>query len=174
VPPRQLAKAPRGRCRRSAAEALAWWWLGRRLDGLQVQAGGDGHAAADGPGHRAAVGVQPEHPLDRRPLLLVGDHRLVDHQMVGEVDAPDDQDLAFQLDLTDRVRLETTVSGGNAARLQRAPEGPGQSAGGCGHQVVQGGGVRLVALGVGAVMLDNRCRLARVPRGKAVGAGRRR
>ena len=91
--------------------------------------------------------MQPEHPLDRRPLLLVGDHRLVDHQMVGEVDASDDQDLGVQLDLADRVCLETTVSGGDAARLQRAREGPGQSAGGRGHQVVQGGGVRLAVLG---------------------------
>jgi hypothetical protein len=41
--------------------------------------------------------------------------------VVGEVDAPDDQDLAVQLDLTDRVCPETTVSGGDAARLQRAP-----------------------------------------------------
>jgi hypothetical protein len=37
------------------------------------------------------------------------------------MDAPDDQDLAIQLDLADRVCLETTVSGRDAARLQRAP-----------------------------------------------------
>jgi hypothetical protein len=49
------------------------------------------------------------------------------------VDVFDDQDLVVQLDLADRVCLETTVSGGDAARLQRAPEGPGQSAGGRGH-----------------------------------------
>ena len=116
-------------------EALASWWLGGLIDGLQVQAGGDGDAAADGAGDRAAVGVQPEHPLDGGPLGLVGG------QPVGDVDTPDDQDLAVQLDLTDRVCLETTASGGDAARLQRAPEGPGQSAGGRGHQVVQGGGV---------------------------------
>jgi len=39
---------------------------------MQVQAGGDGHAAADGAGDWAAVGVEAEHPLDRRPLVLVG------------------------------------------------------------------------------------------------------
>ena len=49
------------------------------------------------------------------------------------MDVFDDQDLVVQLDLADRVCLETTVSGGDAARLQRAPEGPGQSAGGRGH-----------------------------------------
>jgi len=53
--------------------------------------------------------------------------------VVGDVDVFDDQDLVVQLDLADRVCLETTVSGGDAARLQRAPEGPGQSAGGRGH-----------------------------------------
>jgi hypothetical protein len=116
---------------------------------MQVQARGDGHAAADGAGDRAAAGVQPEDPLDRGPLGLVGG------QPVGDMDAPDDQDLVVQLDLADRVCLETTVSGGDAARLQRTPEGPGQSAGGRGHQVVQGGGVRLGLLRVGAVVLGH-------------------
>jgi hypothetical protein len=51
---------------------------GRLRPGMQVQAGGDGHAATDGAGDRAAVGVEAEHPLDRRPLVLVGGHRLVD------------------------------------------------------------------------------------------------
>jgi hypothetical protein len=86
------------------------------------------------------------------------------------VDAPDDQDLAVQLDLADRVCLETTVSGGDAARLQRAPEGPGQSPGGRGHQVVQGGGVRLAVLGVAAVVLGHR---AVDPEGERPGFGPR-
>ena len=51
---------------------------GRLTPGMQIQAGDDRHATADGAGDRAAVGVQLEHPLDRRPLLLVGDHGLVD------------------------------------------------------------------------------------------------
>ena len=144
-----MRKLASGRGRRRAAEALASRWLGRRLDGLQVQAGGEGHAAADGAGDRAAVGVQTKHPLDRGQLAFVGG------QPVGDMDAPDDQDLVLQLDLADRVCLETTVSGGDAARLQRAPEGSGQSAGGRGHQVVQGGGVRLTVLGVGAVVLGH-------------------
>ena len=71
------------------------------------------------------------------------------------MDVFDDQDLVVQLDLADRVCLETTVSGGDATRLQRTPEGPGQSPGGRGHQVVQGGGVRLTVLGVGAVVLGH-------------------
>jgi hypothetical protein len=78
---------------------------------MQVQAGGDGHAAANGAGDRAAVGVQPEDPLDRGALAFVGG------QPVGDVDAPDDQDLGVQLDLADRVCPETTASGGDAARL---------------------------------------------------------
>ena len=39
---------------------------------MQVEAGGNGHAAADGAGDRAAVGVEAEHPLDGGPLGLVG------------------------------------------------------------------------------------------------------
>src|SRR5215207_7142807 len=41
------------------------------------------------------------------------------------------------------------------AGMPRAPEGPGRSAGGCGHQVVQGGGVWLGLLGVGAVVVGH-------------------
>ena len=99
---------------------------GRLTPRPQVEAGRDGDAAADGAGDRAAIGVEAEHPLDRGPLCLVGG------QPVGDVDTPDNQDLAIQLDLADRVCLETTVSGRDAARLQRAPEGPGQSPGGRG------------------------------------------
>ena len=93
--------------------------------------------------------MEAKDPLDCGPLGLVGG------QPVGDMDAPDDQDLVVQLDLADRVCLETTVSGWDAARLQRAPEGPGQSPGGRGHQIVQGGGVRLAVLGIGAVVLGH-------------------
>jgi hypothetical protein len=72
---------------------------------------------------------------------------VVEDQVAGDVEAPHDQDLAVQLDLTDRAGAQATASGGDAARLQRAPEGPGQSPGGRGHQVVQGGGVRLAVVG---------------------------
>jgi len=51
--------------------------------------------------------------------------------------------------------VEATASGGDAARLQRAPEGPGQSPGGRGNQGVQGGRVRLVGCRVGAVVLGH-------------------
>jgi hypothetical protein len=105
--------------------------LSRRLTlGTQVEAGGDGDAAADRAGDRAAIRVEAEHPLDRGPLGLLGG------QPVGDVDAFDDQDLAVQLDLADRVCLETTVSGRDAARLQRAPEGPSQSPSRRGHEIV--------------------------------------
>ena len=127
---------------------------------MQLEAGGDGHAVPDGAGDRAAVGVEAEHPLDCCPLLLVIDDSLVDHQVVGDVDAPDHQHLGVELDLADCVCLETTVSGRDAARLQRAPEGPGQSPGGRGHQIVQGGGVRLLGCQVGAVVLGHRAMYA--------------
>jgi hypothetical protein len=71
-----------GRHRPQLLEVLASRWLGRLIDRVQVQAGGDGHAAADGAGDRAAVGVQPEDPLDGRPLAFVGG------QPVGDMDTP--------------------------------------------------------------------------------------
>ena len=85
---------------------------------MQLETGGDGDAAADGAGDRAAAGMQTEAPLDRGPL------RLLCGQPVSDMDAPDDQDLVVQLDLADRVCLETIVSGRDAACLQRAPKVP--------------------------------------------------
>jgi hypothetical protein len=104
--------------RQAGATSYAWSErAGRQATsstGVQVDAGRDGDAAADRAGDRAAVAVEAEDPLDRGPL------RLLRGQPVADMDAPDDQDLAIQLDLADRVCLETTVSGRDAARLQRA------------------------------------------------------
>jgi uncharacterized protein (TIGR02453 family) len=122
---------------------------GRPAPFVQVEAGGNGHAAADGAGDRTTVGVEAQHPFDSCSLGLVGD------QPVGHVDPFDHQHLAVQLYLTNRVRLETTASCRDPARLQRTPEGPGQSPGGRGHEIVQRGGVRLGLLRVGAVVLGD-------------------
>jgi hypothetical protein len=81
--------------------------------------------------------VDAVHPVDDRPVgVRVGAQRIAD------VDAFDDQHLAVQLDLAFRVSPETTASGGDAARLERAPEGADQSTGRGGDDVVEGGGVR--------------------------------
>jgi hypothetical protein len=59
------------------------------------------------------------------------------------VDPLDHQDLVLELDLTDGMTSETTVPGGDAARLERTPESAGQSTRGRRHHIVQGGGMRL-------------------------------
>lgn len=66
----------------------------------------------------------------------------LDLEGVGGVDALHHQGLAVELDLAGDLGPETTASGGDAARLQRAPEGAGQSATGRRDQVVQRGRLR--------------------------------
>jgi hypothetical protein len=64
-------------------------------------------------------------------------------EMVGGVDAPDDQDLIFQLDLTPDVGGEALVARVDVARLQRTAEGAGQSAAGGRHDIVERRGMGL-------------------------------
>jgi hypothetical protein len=52
--------------------------------------------------------------------------------------------VALQLDLTGRVGVETTVSGWDAARLQRAAQRPGQSTSRRRDDIIQRGGMRLI------------------------------
>jgi hypothetical protein len=52
--------------------------------------------------------------------------------------------VVLQFDLPGRVGVETTVSGWDAARFQRAAQRAGQSTGGGRDHVVQRGRVRLV------------------------------
>ncbi len=116
----------------------------RQLLQLQRRRGGDAAAdravngtgigvdAVDAPRHRALLGPQP--------------------QPVGDVDAPDHEHVPVLLDLTDGLRRQVALAGRYPARLQRAPEGPGQSAGGRRDEVVEGRGVRLVDLRVDAVV----------------------
>ena len=58
----------------------------------------DRDAAAEGPRHRTDVGVKSEDPL--RDVTLGG----VNRQTVMDMDAPDHQHLAIQLDLARRLR----------------------------------------------------------------------
>jgi hypothetical protein len=58
------------------------------------------------------------------------------------VDALQDQDAVLQFHFTGDVTHQPSTAGINAARLQRAPEGSGQSAAGGGHDIIQGGGAR--------------------------------
>lgn len=58
-------------------------------------------------------------PVDRRP---VGVERHA--QLVADVDPFDHQNLVVNFDLAHAVTAETTISGGNVARLERTPNVP--------------------------------------------------
>lgn len=62
-------------------------------------------------------------------------------ELIGYVDAADDQHLLFDLDLTDRFRGQIAFACRDTARLQRASEGAGQSTGCGGDYIVERGGV---------------------------------
>lgn len=63
---------------------------------------------------------------------------------VGHMDAFDDQNTAVLFYLSHRVRYQPPLTSRNPARLQRAAQGAGQSAGSGRYQVVNGGGMRFV------------------------------
>jgi hypothetical protein len=74
--------------------------------------------------------VEPEDPFGDLALSRR------DPQPVLHVDTPDDQHLAVQLDFAGCLGCKASLSRRDPARLQRAPKGPGESAGGRGHNVV--------------------------------------
>ncbi len=82
-------------------------------------------------------------------------HAAVDNQVVADVDPLEHQDATRQLDLAFAVSPETTASGGDTARFQRAPERAGQSTGRCRDDVVEGGGVRRAGVRRHAIMLGD-------------------
>jgi hypothetical protein len=82
-------------------------------------------------------GVNPVHTFNRR-LRLDGRS-----QMIDNVDTLDHQDLVVFFDLACDLSRQPATACINLACLQRAPEGSGQSTGGGGDDVIDGGGVRL-------------------------------
>lgn len=122
---------------------------GTALNILHVQLGSDLDAALDGAGYRAEVGVHVVRSLGG--FALGG----VQFEMIVCMNALDYQHLAVTLHFAPGFRYQPSVAGRYFARLQRASEGPGQSAC-CGrHDVVQGRGVRLVNVGVDPVVLSD-------------------
>ena len=77
-------------------------------------------------------------------------------QVVGHVDATNDQDIAVLLDVADRLRREKALAGRDLARFQRTAKGASQSAGGRGDEVVERCIARLVDLRVDAIVLGHR------------------
>jgi len=68
------------------------------------------------------------------------------------VKASHDEHLAIGFDLADGLRGESSFSGRDPARFQRAAKRPGQSPGGCGHQIIERRRMRLVNARINAVM----------------------
>lgn len=71
----------------------------------------------------------------------------VHRKNVVDMDAPDDEDGTVQLYLADCLAAETTASGWDLARLERAAQRAEQSARGGRHDVIQGRGVWLRHVG---------------------------
>ena len=55
-----------------------------------------------------------QHTFDRRALLLVG------REVIGDRDAPDHQDFAVDVNLTDHIGPDLLGAGRDMARFQRA------------------------------------------------------
>jgi hypothetical protein len=91
---------------------------------LHHQLGADLHAIANGARHRAMLGVKVVHALGGG--LVFGGNL----EVVGDVNAPDDQHVAVFANLPPAFRIQPAFAGGNPARFQRAAKGPRQSTGG--------------------------------------------
>src|SRR5690242_17829019 len=104
--------------------------FGRHLDGC-----------AQGPIQRTAIGKYPMHALGRF-LLIQGRF-----QMEAHVNPPDHEDAFFLLDFAGCFGHQPVPGRTNFTRLQRAPEGSGQSTGRAGDNVIDGGRVRLEGVG---------------------------
>lgn len=91
-----------------------------------------------------------EGTLDLLPLYAG-----LDSERVAHVDPLDHEDSVLGLDLADRLGDESSLSCADLARLQRAPEGAGQSAGRSGHDVVERRRVLGFAAARNAVMIGD-------------------
>lgn len=77
----------------------------------------------------------------------------IDLKLVGDVDALDDEDVAFFLDLTDSIGFEITFARRYTARLKGAAERASHSTAGGGDDVIQSRSVRFGDVGADSVML---------------------
>lgn len=84
-----------------------------------------------------------------------GGIRALSRKFVVRVNAFHDEYLALEFDLTGHLAGELSAACVDAARFQRAPEGPGQSPGGRGHEIVESRGIRGEILRRDAVVLGD-------------------
>ena len=85
---------------------------------------------------RAFVGEKAVHTTRCFPVGLVC------FQGQPHMDAPDDEDIVFQLDFTYSLGYQSPIRCINLTRLQRASVGSGKSTGGCGDNIIQSRSVR--------------------------------
>ena len=114
------------------------------------QIGADVDRAFDTASNRTVIGVKTVDSLCGF-FVLVSDAG----QRVGDVNAFYHEHLAVKLDLTSRVRDESSTGCVNTARFQRAPEGSRKSTGRGGNHVVDRRCILRVQVGIDVVMLSN-------------------
>ena len=90
-------------------------------------------------------------------------------QRVADANSLDHEDLILEVHLAFGFSRKSPIACVDPARLQRATQGPGESTGGRGDDVIEGSGVVGILAGGGAVVLthlvvgaeENRLRLSR-------------
>ena len=116
---------------------------------LEEQLGGDRDRVAKAEINRAFLSEQAVQPERRFAMPLFRPERQL------HVNAPDHQDAALQLHLTNGFGHQTFVGSRNLTRLQRAPEGSGESTGRRGDDVIERRGVRFECVGRDLVVFGN-------------------
>ena len=107
-------------------------------------------AALNALSNRAATGVELICPLGCIPLVL-----RATFQQIANVDPLNDKDFVLYDHVALRLTGQPTFASVDPARLQRAPECPGESTSGGSDHVVEGGGVIGVLAGSGSVVLSD-------------------
>jgi hypothetical protein len=102
-----------------------------RLQALHIQVRPDINTIANRPCYRTVIGVKSVDSLCGITLVI---HDL---EMVGDKNSLDDEYIALLFNFARHFRSQVPLASRNAARFQRAPEGPGQSAAGSRNDIVQ-------------------------------------
>lgn len=82
-------------------------------------------------------------------------HFLRRAKLVVDRNAADDENVSIEFDFPNRFRAEPSIRCVNLTRFQRAPEGSGESPGGCRDDVIKRRGMRRVSVRRNLVMLGN-------------------
>ena len=105
--------------------------------GLKNQFGRDHDRLIQAAVNRAIIGEQAMYSPGGLAVLFIG----LEVQL--DVNAPDDENVPFHLDLANSFGVQPVVRRRDLTRLQRASKCAGESAGRCGDDVVQSRGMCL-------------------------------